>query len=218
MSQLKVYLIPGQGADGRLFNDWQFNCETEVIEFIVPKKGELLPSYAARMATVIDTSRPFALVGVSLGGMVAIEIAKQLQPKGTVLIASAKVSKELPPMYRMMRYLHLHKLFPGRFYIQSTLWAQPIFEPMDPILRKFWAGMIKAKDPIFMKRAIHAIVNWQNEIVPRNVLHIHGSNDRTLPIKWVSPDIIIPGGSHVMTLTHSHKLSSLVNDYLRKFS
>ncbi|GAB4430280.1 MAG: hypothetical protein OHK0039_48960 [Bacteroidia bacterium] len=118
-----LYLIPGTGADGRCFGrlDIDSAYEVVVLEHLVLLPGERLDGYARRMAEGrIDTTRDFSLLGVSLGGMVAVEIAKTCPPHQLFLVASAKGKNELPFRYRMFRHLPLYKLFGDAFYKAAT--------------------------------------------------------------------------------------------------
>ena len=53
---MKVYLIPGLGADRRMYQH-QLNVfpTAEVIEHFLPAKNETLTSYAQKMGEKIDT-------------------------------------------------------------------------------------------------------------------------------------------------------------------
>ncbi len=114
--RMRLYLLPGTGADHRLFHPLDLSgFDTVNVTLPVAQWGESMSHYAARVAaTQIDTTAPFALVGVSLGGMVATELAAQLQPEHVLIIASAKTREELPVGYRFARYLPLYRLVGGR--------------------------------------------------------------------------------------------------------
>lgn len=166
-----------------------------------------MAAYAQRMAAQIDTTQPFSLIGVSLGGMVAVEMTKILHPQHCIIISSAKGKAEIPPLYRFFSRLPLYKWLPGKVFITSTRLLQPFYEPMDPEAKALFHAMLREKDPRFMKRAIQCIVEWENEQYPEQVVHIHGTDDHTLPIRHVQPDIVIEGGTHMMTLLEAEKLS-----------
>ena len=74
---MKAYFISGIGADYRLFTHIRLpeGFETCYVHWIPPEKDETLPVYARRLAEQIDTSEPFVLIGFSLGGIMAVEIA-----------------------------------------------------------------------------------------------------------------------------------------------
>jgi hypothetical protein len=213
----KVYLIPGQGADGRLFGKLQLeNCDTAILHFPVPLKHETLPEYARRLSGQIDTTQPFYIIGVSLGGMCAVEMAKFLHPVKVIIISSAKTGSELPFRYRFQRVIPLNKLFGGRFCRFMVPLLRPLVEPESRKEKKLFNAMIRAKDPKFMRRSINCIIHWKNTEVPPNVVHIHGESDHTLPIRRIRNCIRVKGGSHMMVYMHAQEISKLVNQELNK--
>lgn len=213
----RVYLIPGQGADARLFKDLKLeNCETTVLLFPVPEKNELLPDYAKRMAKQIDTTQKFSLVGVSMGGMVAIEMSKFIDPEKVVIISSAKGREELPARYRFMTHVPLYKMFPGKILKKLANVARPIVEPESKRNTPVFKAMIDAKDPKFMERSIHMIVNWKNNEAPSNVVHIHGTKDKTLPARNIKNAITVKGGGHMVTLIRAGEISTILNGIFSK--
>lgn len=85
------------GADGRLFEPQRSAFPNLVVpQWIEPLTGESMASYASRLADTIEVRRPFFLGGVSFGGMVAFEMAEQLEPEAVFLIGSARSSAEVP--------------------------------------------------------------------------------------------------------------------------
>ncbi len=211
-----IYLIPGQGSDGRLFKNINIeNYETKNIEYSIPEKGETMTTYAERLSSQIDPTKKFSIVGVSLGGMLAIEMSKIMQPEEIVLIASAKTKNEIPSLYKFFNKIPIHRLLGGRFYKFWTILLQPLYEPMSKEDQKLWRSMMKRKDPKFMKRAVRCIIEWDNENYEGiKLLHIHGTKDKTLPIKNIHKPVIIENGTHVMTLTNGKEISKIINQWL----
>lgn len=93
---IPIYFISGLGADRRAFSKLIFSEHFPMIhlDWISPEPNESLRSYASRLALEIDSSNPFYLVGLSFGGMLATEIAKELNPIHTFLISSTPTFKE----------------------------------------------------------------------------------------------------------------------------
>lgn len=210
----RVYMIPGQGADERLFKDIRLeNCEMIILRFLVPVKNELLPEYARRMAGQIDTMKPFSIIGVSMGGMIAVEMSKFLHPQKVVIISSAKGRDELPLRYRFMSHVPIYRLFPGRFLKRMANIVRPIVEPESKQNTPVFKAMINDKDPEFMQRSIHMIVNWKNTDKPSNLIHIHGTKDRTLPLRNIKDAVEVKGGGHMVTLVRANEISTLLNEY-----
>ena len=66
---MNVYFISGLGADRRAFERIQLPPQFSVhhLDWIEPRKDESLNDYAMRLGEGIDTTKPFALVGLIHG-------------------------------------------------------------------------------------------------------------------------------------------------------
>src|SRR5690606_39042337 len=93
-----------QGLD---FSDYS----TTYIKWIVPQDKETIEQYATRLLDQITTTKP-TLIGLSFGGMIAVEVAKQIETEKVILVSSAKTKNEIPFYYRLAGKLRLHKLLP----------------------------------------------------------------------------------------------------------
>lgn len=211
-----IYLIPGQGADRRLFSNLKFDATYVIkhIEFNTPQKNACLKGFAKTLATQIDTSGKYILIGVSLGGMICSEMCGFLNPEKIVLISSAKSRAELPLRIRFMKYFPLNKLIPKYLYKIGAQIAQPIVEPDRKHGKKVFKAMLKDKKPEFLKRTANIIVNWNKNNACEKIIHIHGDNDHTLPLKCVKADYVIKGGSHMMVYTKGNEISELLRKLL----
>ncbi|MEN8139359.1 MAG: alpha/beta hydrolase [Bacteroidota bacterium] len=211
-----VYLIPGQGADYRLFKNLKIDSNFEIknIHYSTPEEDWNMNDFAKVLSEQIDTSRTFYLVGVSLGGMLATEMGDFLNPEKIILISSAKKSKELPPRYRFQKSFPLYKMVSGNLSKKGALFFQPIVEPDRNYDKDTFVSMLENKDPDFLKRTIAMIIEWDREKYRENTVHIHGDNDHTIPIRNVKYDYIIKDGSHMMVLTKGDELSKLINEIL----
>ena len=198
---LRLYLIPGTGADERLFHRLDLSAyDTVNVRLPVPGRRESLTDYAARIAsTQIDTTSPFAILGVSLGGMVATELADQLRPEHVVIVASAKTRYELPPGYRLGRHVPVYRVVGGRTMRWFTKRGQPLMEPMADAQRDLFIDMIYAKDPKFLQRAVGMMVRWERDEAPTGITHIHGNLDHTLPFRFVCADVEVLSQGHMLT-------------------
>src|SRR6185503_21033432 len=84
----RLVLLPGLGADAALFEPQRAAFPgLEVPPWLDPHPGETLPAFAARMADRVGPTGPLVLGGVSFGGMVALEMARLVQPRAVVLVA-----------------------------------------------------------------------------------------------------------------------------------
>jgi hypothetical protein len=212
-----VYLIPGQGSDGRVFKNLKLDpYDTIILQYIVPYKNELLPEYAKRMASQIDTLNPFSIIGMSFGGMIAVEISKFTHPKKIILISSAKTCDEYPFRYKLLSFLPLYKLFGGKILKEMAHIAQPIFEPICKQDKKLFISMINNKDSRFMVRSIDCIAKRKNHSYRSDIIHIHGNNDHTIFFRNINNPICIEGGSHFMVYFNAEEISKIILTELNK--
>lgn len=214
--QTSIYLIPGQGSDARIFKNLQLDASYIVkhIKYVVPEKDQNMHGFARELAKQIDTSQTFILIGVSLGGMIATEMNDFLNPQRTIIISSAKMKSELPYRYTFQKYVPLYKLFSSRFIKKGALFMQPIVEPDREKEEETFEQMLKDKDPIFLKRTIQIIMNWDREVYNSDIIHIHGDNDNTIPIRNVKYDYLVENGSHMMVLTRPKEMNEILKKLL----
>lgn len=176
----------------------------------VPYPDMSMRQYAALLSQQIDTSEPFVLIGTSLGGMLATEMSTFLTPEKVIIISSAKSRKELPHRYRFQRFIPIYDWIPAALSKRGALLLQPLVEPDRNQRKDVFVNMLKDKDPIFLKRTIQMIIEWDRKDAPENIIHIHGNLDHTLPHKHVNYNHLIETGSHMMALTRSDEISLLL--------
>lgn len=215
-AQHTLYLFPGQGSDSAIFSKMNFpdSFTLKYMELMTPSKGEMLPEYAQRFISQIDTAEKYSLIGVSLGGMICSELADVLEPEKVILISSAKCASELPSRYRFQQKVRLNRAIPASWYRGGALLLQPLVEPDRNKEKDTFKRMLKSKDKVYMKRAVDMIINWQKETYNTDIIHLHGDNDNTIPIKNVKPTVIIEGGSHMMALTRGEEIGKLIDEQL----
>ena len=213
----KVYFISGLGADKRVFSylDLSF-CEPVYIDWIEARTGETLAQYATRLRELIPEEAP-VIVGLSLGGMIATEMAKQDERVKTIIVSSNKLASEFPPHLKMFRHLPFHKVIPGVALKKYQNVYTSIFGVKDPEQKKLMFRIIKDSDMKFVKWAITAILKWDNKIVPPNLVHIHGTADRLLPFKRAQAHYVIEGGSHVMTFDKAEQISAIMRELITSY-
>ncbi|HZY80792.1 MAG TPA: alpha/beta hydrolase [Cyclobacteriaceae bacterium] len=211
-----IYLFPGQGADERLFSALTFNEGYKVvnIRYPEPRHGETMASFAEAIKPQINVNEKYIFIGVSLGGMIISELAAITNPEKVILISSAKCRGELPRLYRLQGRLRINKAVPGSLTRYGAILLQGIVEPDSWTNREIFQDMLKRKTPVYFKRTVDMIVNWNRKIPMENVVHIHGTGDHTLPIRLVKPDYTVKGGSHMMVLTKGAEITKLVNEIL----
>ena len=212
----KLFLISGLGADERMFQRLNFyDYEPIFIQWISPKKRETISDYASRLSAQITEENP-VIIGLSLGGMMAVEIAKHVEISKIILISSAKDKFELPILYQIAAFLKLNKLVPKELYNKTNFfiyWLFGVETREDKLLLK---EVLKDTDLNFVVWAINEILNWQNVRIPEKLFRIHGSNDHLLPLKVSASDFEIKNGSHLMVLNKAKEVSEALKIILNK--
>lgn len=209
---LDLYLLPGQGGDHRLFDNFAPDGPYRLrhIRYHRPQQGQTMREYARELCQQIDTTRRFALIGVSLGGMFATEMSTLLPDERTVVISSAKNRTELPAQYRFQRRVPIYKLVPPRVALFGAKVLQPIVEPDRRREAATFKAMLRDKDPIFLRRTIQMIMQWERTETPDGVYAIHGGRDHTIPLRNLEYDFLMHDGSHMIVLTRGPEVSRLV--------
>ena len=150
--------------------------------------------------------------------MLAVVMSEFLNPEKVIIISSAKSRRELPLGFRIQRKWPLYKILTPNIAKKGALIMQPIFEPDRDKEKETFVRMLKDKDPLFLRRTIEMILNWEREVAPQSIVHIHGNKDKTIPIKNVHYDYKVDKGSHMMTLTRGEEISELSLEILEETS
>ncbi|HEU5289478.1 MAG TPA: alpha/beta hydrolase [Cyclobacteriaceae bacterium] len=204
----EVYLLSGLGADKRVFDFLDFSdYQVRHIEWISPNENESIESYAQRLSDQIQNQKPI-LIGVSFGGMMAVEIAKLREPEKVILISSAKTKHDIPMLYWLAGMSNIVKILPGSLFKKVNSLTYWFFGAHGTIEQAMLRKIISDTDDTFLKWAINQITNWKNETIIRNTFLIHGNQDRILPNK--KPDFIIEKGGHLMITNRPAEINSII--------
>jgi len=201
----RVYLIPGLGADSRLFRyQYALDYDFQKIEWIEAERGETLAAYAKRLSVGIDDSAPFSIVGCSLGGIVAIEMRKFLNPEKVVLISSIKTAHEKSRITKIANAFKLYYLLNGHVFKWAAIWRRLFLGKLAREEETLFNSMLRESHPFFMKWGLHRAITWDNEEEFADVVHIHGDCDKVFPFRNIRNAVRVHGGSHLMIL-NKHK-------------
>lgn len=107
-------------------------------------------------------------------------------------------------------HIRLNKLAPSK----QQNWMTPIEnyflgadgEDEKRIAREFRKNI----DPVYLHWAIDKVVNWQNEVLPDSLFHLHGTSDKTFPIKNINATHVIDGGNHFMVMNKAREVSGIL--------
>jgi pimeloyl-ACP methyl ester carboxylesterase len=207
-------MIPGMGTDELLFSRLSLNADVKVIRWEFIDKNESMEGYAKKLSQQIDKSKPFYLLGVSLGGMLALEISAILNPLKTILVSGAKNRNELPFRVKLMRLLPFHKAFSNEAMVRIAVAGRRKFG-VSKGDGELFHRMMQGCPPHYFSRAAELIVKWNRiESPPGSLIHIHCMEDRIIPFRNIKDAIPIEKGGHFMIMNYPDDLSRLINSHL----
>lgn len=236
----RLILLPGLGADFHLFLPQLKAFEHSIVPaWIEPtSKREPLRLYAARFTEHLRREglldNPFALVGFSFGGQVAMEIARYLLmrrasdgheiilPSGIVLISACRSRDAVTNKF--VRQVKLGNLVPKPFVRPIAKLVTPRFAKanrLDQQQTRWLREMSRTLDPVMLQWGGRATVDWNlsaddARAVEREIpiLQIHGENDTTIPDTLREADITIAGGRHLIQWTNAEHVNERIADFL----
>ena len=204
------YLIPGLGADERVFQFLRLRGEVHVLRWLLPlTPDESLPQYAVRLAGGVPLGQACWLVGVSFGGALALEISK-LRPLARAVLVSSLVSpRELPWLARAAGATGLHRLVAPQLLQFLPRVAQWFFGARNGTEYELLARIIQDTDPNFARWAIGQLLRWRGT-GHAPVARIHGTHDRLLAAGTARSQHLLPGG-HFIIVSQATEISRILN-------
>jgi thioesterase domain-containing protein len=217
---LPLFLLPGMGGDARMFQPQLASLPSATVPaWIATEPHESLPSFAARMARVVDPGGPCFVGGASFGGMVAVEMARHLEARACFLIGSVRTPAELPPRTHAFRWLarrtgaHGLELVPGAAAALDALvshWLSPAVGSM--------VQQLADTDRRFFRWAALAVLRWKPSADPPvPVLQIHGGRDHMLPHRFTRPDVLVRGAGHLLSMSHGDEVTQFLRAGMEKY-
>ncbi len=211
----RVLFFSGMGADHRAFQFLRLeNIEAVYINWIEPKTDEPLATYAQRLIHKVEIKPTDVLIGLSLGGLIAQEIAATHQVKKVILISSLRSGETMQPLFTAAQKLHILKLVHADL-LKTTLvnGAKIVFRSNDERV-KIMVEMLDQYSGQYYKWAMMQVLNWQGANAKCPVLHVHGDKDELFPIEQVKEAEIIANGTHLMVSLKAAEVSKKLQAFL----
>lgn len=209
-----LVLIPGMGADARMFSAQLAafpDAHVPAWPPLVP--GESLRDFAARLAATLTLSAETVLAGASMGGMIALEIARRVPVRAVVLIGSCDHPRSIP------RALHLAEFmtrpiptFVLEWFRVADRLTMGRLGPLTPAQQALILAMARDHSMAFIRWAGRAILTWPgvgSTTLSRPVLRIHGALDRMI-LPPAAADVLLPDSGHLPSITHPDAVNSLL--------
>jgi pimeloyl-ACP methyl ester carboxylesterase len=215
---MDLYFISGLGADSRVFQKLILPDFFTIhhIVWVPVSKDDSMEAYCRTLSDQIDKTRPFILVGLSFGGIVAIQMSKFLSPVQTVIISSFCFRSEIPKFYVFLAKTKIYRLLPSRFLLRPNKFIFRLFGANEPMKKKMLVNILEDTDPVFFRWAVKQLFTVNNEWKPESFLHIHGTADKILPLHPSMNAIEVQDGEHLMVYSKAEEVSEILDQYLRR--
>jgi len=206
----RIYCISGLGADQRVFQKLRIpGAELVPVAWPAFDRYDDMPCYAQKVLAQIPEEKP-VLIGVSFGGMLSVEIARQLPVTKAILVSSAKTRDELPQVGGFVQFLLRNNMIPLGLLKNFHNQMAARFGASTEEEKKLLVSIVSETDNSFVRWALQVLLGWQNHEVPPGVVHIHGTADRMIPPDNVKPDYWIDGGTHFMIYDRAAEISGII--------
>lgn len=212
-----IYCISGLGLDERLFMRVQIDApNVHFIKWIEPHRRESIEDYALRMLEQVRHEQNITLIGVSFGGIMAIEMAKLKRVQRIILVSSIKTHEELPWFFNLLKIVPIYKL--SNPYLRKKtreVWGV-FFGLFDKEALDFFEDMFETMSERYKTWGTQQIANWKNDTYPSHLHHIHGTKDMIFPFRNIKmkQTHIIEGGNHGMIVTKAAEVSAIINQLI----
>ena len=214
----KIYFISGLGADKnafikirnfkgyeKVFLDWKKN-----------KPKESMDSYIDRLTEGCEISNDDILVGLSFGGVVAMNIARKFGVNTVVLISSFKSVNNLRPLMRILIRTRSYYLLPPLKMRRLRTFFRHYFSSTSGSGNKVLASMVDASDVGLSKWSIDQIRKCQD--VSKETTEIHniiGAKDRIVNIWKNEHTHVLQNGGHFMVYENVDEINELLLNILK---
>lgn len=216
---MRLYLLPGLGADTRMYRNLDCGPDAEVIAlpWIAPGSAASLGEYAERLIAHYRPEPPYAVGGVSLGGMIAQEWAHRDKAEGLVLISTATSRTDMAVPIRAAAALRVGPVI-SKPLLRALGAAGDRFTTKSPEGRALFLRMLDESDADFLTFGARAVLDWEPPGIHLPYVRIHGSADLIFPAASLSDAVLIPGGNHFMIFDRGREIGGEVARFLSTLS
>ena len=185
-----IYLLPGMGATSTMYGGpWRCLPGSKAVDWPEYRGERAISDVANRLIDQHGIGSSDAIVGSSLGGLVALEVHRSVNLRHVVLVGSAVARNEVNAF--LMALAPLAKVTPMRM-------TQHFAGKSGGLV----SAMFGDVDAEFVRAMCVAVSHWDGyDAEMEAVSRIHGERDAV--IKCPSEAHIVAGGGHLIAMTHA---------------
>lgn len=205
-----IYCISGLGADASIFSKIDLhNIKLVHLAWPLHDNIDTLQTYAEKLSAMIKEENPI-IMGVSFGGMLATEIAKNREVKKVIIVSSAKNNIEKPHIPWLIREIVLCGVVPSFLYKIPNPLIYYLFGVESKTERCVLNNILRNSNGKLAKWSVNAILKWSNDTIPNNLVHIHGKKDRLIKYNNIQANYWIEDGGHMMVYNRAEQISKII--------
>ncbi|MFZ6052065.1 alpha/beta fold hydrolase [Halocola ammonii] len=216
MAKPKIYLLPGMGADSRLYENLKLEtADLKLINWKVPPAEADLKDYAKLMLEEVEDPENAILGGTSMGGIVAREMAEIVQPKTLVLISSPATVQEFSAMTALGKPLKIWKLINQKSVERLGLVFERMMQIRTDDTKRIFNVMLKEANASSLRWSVKHILQWEREEPFESYLQIAGEKDLLFPPTKMKSPIVIDKAGHLAVHENADVVSAAIDRYIR---
>lgn len=204
---MTTYILPGIGADATMYGPAFKNVQdVQCLDWPIYHNEKSIKDISIRIIREYNIDSSDIVGGSSLGGIVAAEIAKNVEVKKIVLIGSTLTAENISPILKKLSVLseivpiHLIQAFAGKASLIDK----------NNLLKMF-----STVDSAFIKAMCKAVFEWEGNPLPQcDYSHIHGAKDFIIYPPKTGAKIIDDGG-HLIALSHEEEVAEFIRENTR---
>jgi pimeloyl-ACP methyl ester carboxylesterase len=210
----RLFLLPGLGADERMFDGLDLACAKVVpVRLPPPRARESMPRYSSRVAAGLGLRPEDWVGGSSFGSLVAADIARRRPLRGLVLIGGGLSTASFVWPLRWLgllgRVLPITRLHP---LLATPAAFRFAFGPLSARHMRLLNDMMIAAPDALLREGMRLAMGYRPAIPVLCPVHaIHGERDRLMRPPPVANCRVVPGAGHALPQTHQLE----VVDFLR---
>ena len=193
-----IYLLPGMGADHRMYAApaWHTLPQARALDWPAHGGETTITDIAARVIADAQIRDGDVIIGSSLGGIVGCEIANQMRLRALVLIGSAQSPDEISKLLAV-----LHPL--------AAVAPLELIRTATAKLPGELCEMFASSEARFVRAMCRTVFTWAGLRSERiRPCRLHGRHDRVIPAPAVA-DLLLDGG-HLVAMTHASECVSFL--------
>lgn len=193
------YLLPGMGASSAMFSALKRRLSFPVnfLDWPLYAGDRTYADLAARIIREHGIKDGDVVGGSSLGGMVSLEMMKQIKPRAAILLGSAMHPAEVQKLLTMLTPLA---------EVTPISMIKTIVGKFSPLVNVVFSKL----DKDFIRAMSLYLPDWPGYSCPReSIYRIHGRRDHIIPCPASGSEVIEDAG-HLLVITHAKECAEFL--------